>query len=88
MRFVKPLDEKLLKHVFKNYEHIITVEDGCELGGFGESIISYANAKAYHNPIKIFAIKDDFITHGTIPELYDICELNNTSILAYLEQIV
>ena len=88
MRFVKPLDEKLLKHVFENYEHIITVEDGCELGGFGESIISYANANAYHTPIKIFAIKDDFITHGTIPELYDICELNNTSILAYLEQIV
>ena len=38
MRFVKPLDEKLLHTIFKKFNTIITIEDGCLQGGFGSAI--------------------------------------------------
>lgn len=84
MRFVKPLDESLLREVFENYDHIITLEDGCERGGFGSAIIEFSNTNDYRLPIKTFAIPDTFISHGTLQELYDICGLTKESILAYL----
>ena len=38
MRFIKPLDESMLQEVFSNFNHVITVEDGCLMGGFGSAI--------------------------------------------------
>ncbi|GMN10248.1 1-deoxy-D-xylulose-5-phosphate synthase [Croceitalea sp. MTPC9] len=88
MRFVKPLDKKLLDNIFKNYDHVITIEDGCKIGGFGSSIIEYANTKNYKAHIKVFGIDDAFIDQGTIKELYDICGLNPQAILKYLDTIL
>src|SRR6478736_1206868 len=39
MRFVKPLDEKMLHEVFSKYKKVITVEDGCVQGGFGSAVL-------------------------------------------------
>ncbi|UOY08592.1 1-deoxy-D-xylulose-5-phosphate synthase [Muricauda sp. SCSIO 64092] len=88
MRFVKPLDVKLLHTIFEEYQHIITLEDGCQIGGFGSAIIEFANENNYQRTIKVFAVPDTFIEHGTIPELHDICALNEKHITTYLEQIV
>ena len=43
MRFVKPLDEKLLHKILKKHKFILTVEDGCVIGGFGSSILEFIN---------------------------------------------
>ncbi len=87
MRFVKPLDTALLKTVFSNYEHLITLEDGCEKGGFASTIIEYAQKVNYMGSIKTFAIKDEFIEQGTVEELYRICGLDSKSIKQYLETL-
>ena len=87
MRFVKPLDIDLLDLIFQEYKYIITVEDGCQLGGFGSAVVEYANEKGVCKPIKIFAIQDSFIEHGTVEELYEICGLTKQSILHYLESL-
>lgn len=87
MRFAKPLDEALLHKVFSNYDHIITLEDGCKIGGFGSSILEYSNKIGSKLRIMQFGIDDRFIDHGTIPELHDICGLNGKNILQYLETI-
>ena len=88
MRFVKPLDIGLLNKIFKNYKHIITVEDGCRIGGFGSAILEQANTANFKGIIKTFAIKDSFIEQGTIAELYDICNLNAKAIKEYLESLL
>ena len=88
MRFVKPLDVKLLQTVFEEYQHVITLEDGCQIGGFGSAIIEFANESNYQGTIKVFGVPDTFIEHGTIPELHDICALNEKHITTYLEQIL
>jgi 1-deoxy-D-xylulose-5-phosphate synthase len=71
MRFVKPLDEKMLHEVFKNYSKIITVEDGTVKGGFGSAILEFMAEHNYNASIKILGIPDAIIEHGTPKELYN-----------------
>ena len=66
MRWIKPLDEELLHHVLKKYQTVITVEEGCKAGGFGESIVVFAKEKGYSLPIRIVAIADVFVEHGSV----------------------
>lgn len=71
MRFVKPLDEKMLHEVFKNYSKIITVEDGTVKGGFGSAILEFMAEHNYNASVKILGIPDTIIEHGTLKELYN-----------------
>ncbi|KAA9042164.1 1-deoxy-D-xylulose-5-phosphate synthase [Ginsengibacter hankyongi] len=71
MRFVKPLDEKMLHEVFKNYAKIITVEDGTVKGGFGSAILEFMAEHNYNASVKILGIPDTIIEHGTLKELYN-----------------
>ncbi len=69
MRFVKPLDEKLLHQIFKKYHQIITVEDNAVKGGFGSAILEFASENNYKTSINVIGIPDVFIEHGSIDEL-------------------
>jgi 1-deoxy-D-xylulose-5-phosphate synthase len=71
MRFVKPLDEKMLHEVFKNYSTIITVEDGTVKGGFGSAVLEFMAEHNYNAHVKILGIPDKIIEHGTQKELYN-----------------
>jgi 1-deoxy-D-xylulose-5-phosphate synthase len=88
MRFLKPLDENLLHHIFKNYEQIVTIEDGTIIGGLGSSIIAFANNNNYPQSISILGINDEFVEHGTIPELMTLQELDVASVKAKLESLL
>ncbi len=85
MRFIKPLDSKMLKKIFKGYDHIVTIEDGCEMGGFGSAILEFANKEAFSKPIKIFGIPDRFIAHGTMEETHSLAGIDFESIRSYLK---
>ncbi|WP_340067193.1 1-deoxy-D-xylulose-5-phosphate synthase [Ascidiimonas aurantiaca] len=69
MRFLKPLDEKLLHHIFQKYPKILTVEDGVIRGGFGEAVTAFAARNNYQNSIKVLGVPDVFIEHGTVAQL-------------------
>ena len=71
MRFVKPLDEKLLHEVFKRYSKIITVEDGTVVGGFGSAILEFVNVHNYKADIKILGIPDIIIEHASQKQQQD-----------------
>ncbi|WP_343487086.1 1-deoxy-D-xylulose-5-phosphate synthase [Allomuricauda sp. d1] len=87
MRFAKPLDTKLLDTIFADYEHIITVEDGCKIGGFGSAILEYANSKNIQKNIQLLAIDDNFVQQGTTDELYQKVGIDFKNILAYLSKL-
>ena len=80
MRFVKPLDKKLLHKVFKKHKKIITIEDGCLKGGFGSAILEFMAENGYHANVKMLGIPDKFINHGTQDELYKECYYNEAAI--------
>jgi len=71
LRFVKPLDEKLLHTVFKTHKYIITVEDNTIKGGFGSAVLEFASTYNYKNIVKLLGIPDTFIEHGSIRELQE-----------------
>ena len=76
MRFIKPLDEKLLHKIFKIHKTIVTVEDNSIKGGFGSAILEFASANNYKNTIKVLGIPDTFIEHGSVEELQKIAGLD------------
>ena len=88
MRFIKPLDEGRLKEIFSRYEHVITIEDGCKIGGFGSAILEFSNRNGVVRPIKIFGIEDSFIEHGTTEELHGIAEISLGKVKEYITPLL
>lgn len=81
MQFVKPLDEKLLHHIFSKFTIIVTIEDGCVKGGFGSAVLEFANENNYHqSTIRILGIPDKFIEHGSNDELFKSVHLSKNQL--------
>ena len=78
--FVKPLDENILHQICKDYERIITLEDGVISGGFGTAILEFIAKNNYKNNIQILGIPDEFIEQGTVLELQKICAIDIKSL--------
>jgi 1-deoxy-D-xylulose-5-phosphate synthase len=70
MRFVKPLDEVLLHEVFTKFDKVITVEDGCLMGGMGSAILEFMVDNGYTSKVVRLGVPDKYIHHGTQNELY------------------
>ncbi len=81
MRFVKPLDEELLHEVFKKYSMIVTIEDGCLMGGFGSAIIEFMADHGYHAKVKRLGIPNKVIEHGEPLQLHQECGFDPESIV-------
>lgn len=79
--FVKPLDEEMLHHIFKNFQKIITLENGTVKGGFGSAILEFAAEHNYTIPVKTLGVTDQFIEHGTVEELQKICGIDSESLV-------
>ncbi|MGZ3828211.1 MAG: transketolase C-terminal domain-containing protein, partial [Mucilaginibacter sp.] len=73
LRFVKPLDENLLHEVFKKFNKVITVEDGCIEGGMGSAILEFMADHNYTAEVVRLGIPDRFVEHGEQPELWAEC---------------
>jgi 1-deoxy-D-xylulose-5-phosphate synthase len=69
MRFVKPLDHELLHSIFKRFSKVLTVEEGCLLGGFGSAIVEFMADHGYTAKVKRLGIPDKVVEHGQQIEL-------------------
>ena len=87
-RFVKPIDEELLHHVFRNYDKVITVEDGCIQGGFGSAVLEFAADNGYSSRVLRLGIPDDIVEHGTQEELYHECGFDTEGIVGAAHRIL
>lgn len=81
MRFVKPIDEVLLHEVFGKFDKVITVEDGCIIGGMGTAVLEFMAENGYQAQITRLGIPDEFIEHGSQSELYSECNYNREDIV-------
>ena len=88
MRFAKPIDSELIDEVAKNYGHIITIEDGTRLGGFGSAIAEYLADKPFHIPVSIMGVPDRIVEHGTQRELHDEVGIGPDGILEKIKSIL
>ncbi|MDP3682884.1 MAG: transketolase C-terminal domain-containing protein, partial [Ignavibacteria bacterium] len=81
MRFVKPLDEKMLDEIAAHHKKIITLEENTIVGGFGSGVTEYFAQKNYKNDILVIGLPDAFVEHGTQPELYKMLEIDADGIV-------
>jgi 1-deoxy-D-xylulose-5-phosphate synthase len=84
MRFLKPMDTKLLDEIAAaGFRRIVTVEDGVRMGGFGEAVMEYLAEKhpAETSKVCILAIPDQFVSHGSVAELKADCHIDRESIV-------
>ena len=88
MRFVKPLDEELLHDIFRNFKKVITVEDGCVVGGFGSAVLEFMAANDYSAQVKILGIPDRIVEHGTQLELHAECGFDPKGIANTVKQML
>ncbi|TAH03759.1 MAG: 1-deoxy-D-xylulose-5-phosphate synthase [Sphingobacteriales bacterium] len=88
MRFAKPLDEKLLHHIFSNFKSVLTVEDGCLQGGIGSAIVEFMADNNYKTQVKRLGIPDAIIEHGEQSELWAECGYDTKSIQAAVKSLV
>ena len=88
MRFVKPLDEKLLHRILKKHKFILTVEDGCVMGGFGSAILEFISDNNYKNSVQRLGIPDRVIEHGSQEELYVECNYDDDSIYRFSKKML
>lgn len=88
MRFVKPIDELLLHEVFSKFDKLITVEDGCLMGGFGSAVIEFMADQKYNAEIVRLGIPDAYIQHGTQQELWEECGYDTQAIVATIKQML
>lgn len=85
LRFVKPLDKEMLDSIGKNFRKIITIEDGVLSGGAGSAVMEFMSDNGYNVDIKRLGIKNCFVQHGAVNELYKICRLDEESIYQFIK---
>jgi 1-deoxy-D-xylulose-5-phosphate synthase len=80
LRFLKPLDKDMLNCIGKNFNKILTIEDGVRKGGMGSAILEFMSDNGYNPVIKRIGLPDNFVQHGNITQLHEICGLDEDSI--------
>ena len=86
MRFLKPLDERILEEVAQTCKRIITVEDGVRNGGLGSAVLEWMSDHGHDIPIKRIGLPDAFVEHGTVAQLREIVGMDNENIKKAITQ--
>ncbi|WP_372524843.1 1-deoxy-D-xylulose-5-phosphate synthase [Piscinibacter sp.] len=76
MRFAKPLDVALVTELARNHDAIVTVEEGCVMGGAGSAVIEALQAAGIEIPVLTLGLPDEFVEHGDPAKLLAMCGLN------------
>ncbi len=82
MRFVKPLDTELVLELARTHEALVTVEDGCIMGGAGSAVTEALNAAGISIPVLQLGLPDEFVEHGDPAKLMSLCGLDAPGIEA------
>ena len=88
MRFVKPIDQELLHKILKKYKFILTVEDGCVMGGFGSAVLEFMAENNYTNSVQRLGIPDRIVEHGSQDELYRECYYDDEAIYQFCNKML
>ena len=84
IRYIKPIDTGLMEAVAGSYGKIITIEDGCIMGGLYGAVSEYIAQKENPVPVRAIGIPDRYISQGTQEELKEECGLTNEAIYSIL----
>ncbi len=85
MRFIKPIDSELLRHLAERHDSIVTVEEGAIMGGAGSACAEALSAMGITKPLLHLGLPDQFIDHGDPAKLLERCGLDAKGIAASIQ---
>ncbi|MYN03536.1 1-deoxy-D-xylulose-5-phosphate synthase [Pseudoduganella sp. DS3] len=85
MRYVKPLDVELVKQLAAEHDYLVTVEEGCIMGGAGAAVAEALSAEGICKPIQMLGLPDKFIDHGDPAKLLALVGLDAAGIAASIK---
>jgi 1-deoxy-D-xylulose-5-phosphate synthase len=80
MRFAKPLDVALVTDLARSHDAIVTVEEGCTMGGAGSAVLEALAAAGLQTPVLTLGLPDEFVEHGDPAKLLALCGLDAAGI--------
>lgn len=86
MRFIKPLDVELVKQLAASHDALVTVEEGCIMGGAGAAVSEALAAAGINKPVLHLGLPDRFIDHGDAAQLLAQCGLDADGIAQSITQ--
>ena len=86
MRFVKPLDAELVLRLARSHDALVTVEEGCIMGGAGSAVLECLAAAGVVVPVQVLGVPDVFTEHGDSAKLLALCGLDAAGIEASIVQ--
>ena len=86
MRFIKPLDVELVKQLAATHDALVTVEEGCIMGGAGAAVSEALAAAGVTKPVLHLGLPDRFVDHGDAGQLLAQCGLDAAGIAASIVQ--
>jgi len=86
MRFIKPLDVELLKTLADSHDVLVTVEEGCKMGGAGSAVAEALADAGICKPLLILGLPDKFIDHGDPALLLSQCGLDSNGIVQAIRE--
>jgi len=85
MRFIKPLDVELVKQLAADHDYLVTVEEGCVMGGAGAAVAEALAEAGIVKPLQILGLPDKFIDHGDPAKLLASVGLDAAGIAASIK---
>lgn len=80
MRFAKPLDAELVADLARHHDALVTVEEGCTMGGAGSAVLEALAAAGLSTPVLTLGLPDVFVEHGDPAKLLAMCGLDAAGI--------
>ena len=88
LRFLKPLDGKLLTEIGSNFNKILTVEDGIRTGGMGSAVLEWMSDHGYEPRTRRLGLPDNVVEKGTVEELRKVGGLDDENIRKVIEEML
>ena len=73
MRFLKPLDDRILQEVGTQFRRVITIEDGIRAGGMGSAVLEWMSDHGFTPHMTRLGMPDEFVEQGTVSQLRHLC---------------
>lgn len=80
MRFAKPLDTELVLELARSHDALVTVEEGCTMGGAGGAVLEALAAAGVERPLVQLGLPDQYVEHGDPAKLLALCGLDAAGI--------
>lgn len=85
VRFVKPLDQEMLRTMAEGHRLLVTLEDNVKAGGFGQQVAGLLTEWGMDTPLELVAIPDEFVEQGSISQLKGLLRMDAASVAARIQ---